>query len=339
MPNTQPAIDNEKEVKRLKEIIHHDAAANVLITGAITKGRNGEELTDVKRMKKEGIVAISDDGNGVQEESLMLRALGKAKEEGVLLISHCENKAISKNGVINEGIIATKLGLRGIPRRAEYEFVERDIRLAKKKKSGVHIAHVSCKESVDIIRKAKRGGTHVNAETAPHYFSLQDSCCETYDTRTKMNPPLRTAEDIAAIIDGLSDGTIDAIASDHAPHGKHEKEIEFELAAFGIVGLETSLGISILTLVHGKKISWNKLVELMSVNPAALLGLPSKGSLSVGSDADVTIIDPDQEWTFTKDSVVSKSKNSPFLDWKFKGRATDVIVSGTPVLRNGSIQQ
>ncbi len=339
MPNTRLSIDNSENLELLKGIIKKDAKAFVSIVGAITKGRKGKEIVDMKMMKEKGAIALSDDGDSIQDESVMLDALKKAKENNLLLISHCEDKTISKSGVVNEGIIATKLGLRGIPKKAEYEFVERDIELAKKAKAKLHIAHVSCKESVDMIRKAKRDGVRVSAETAPHYFSLQDECCVTYDTRTKMSPPLRSAEDVEAIKKGLIDGTIDAIASDHAPHGKHEKEIEFDLAAFGIIGLETSLALAIMNLVdphtkifgvgvEGKRLSWMRLVELMSANPAKILGLNHKGNLSPGSDADITIIDPEKKWVYTKDSIRSKSKNSPFINWQFKGKVAGVVVGG-----------
>lgn len=333
MPNTQPPIDNHKVLRQLKDIIKKNALANVFIVGAITKERLGEDIVDIKMMKKEGALALSDDGRSIQDEAVILKALKKAKEDHILLIDHCEDKALSKNGVVNEGIIATKLGLRGMPREAEYKFVERDIRLTKKVKAKIHIAHVSCKESADIIRKAKKEGVAVTAETAPHYFSLQDECCVTYDTRTKMNPPLRSKEDVEAIKEGLKDGTIDAIASDHAPHGKHEKEIEFEFAAFGIIGLETSLALAI-NLVSEKVISWARLVELMSLNPAKILGLKYKGNLSLGSDADLIVIDKEKDWTFTKESIQSKSKNSPFIDWRFKGKVTDVIIGGKHVYQN-----
>ena len=337
MPNTMPPVDDSKVVKHLNNVIKKDALTNVFVVGAITKKRAGTELVDMKDMKKEGAIALSDDGNSVQDESTMFSAVKRAKENDILLISHCEDKRISKDGVINEGMIATKLGLRGIPKRAEYEFIERDINLAKKVKAKLHIAHVSCKESVDVIRKAKKSGIDITAESAPHYFSLDENACATYDTRTKMNPPLRSAEDIEAIKNGLQDGTLDAIASDHAPHGKHEKEVEFDFAAFGIIGLETSLSLAIMNLIDKKKISWKRLIELMSVNPARILGLKKKGKLSSGSDADITIIDPDKKWVYTKDSILSKSKNSPFIGKMLKGRATDVIVGGKIVMKNGKI--
>lgn len=328
MPNTEPAIDSPESLKQLKAVIKKDAVTNVFVVSAITKGRLGKEIVDMKTMKKENIVALSDDGSSVQDESTMLGALKKSKENDLLIISHCEDRNISKNGVVNEGIIATKLGLRGIPKKAEYEFVKRDIKLAQKAKARLHIAHVSTKESVDIIRKAKKRGINITAETAPHYFSITEDACVTYDTRTKMNPPLRSKEDLLAVIEGLKDGTIDAVASDHAPHGKHEKEIEFEFASFGIIGLETLLGLSVINLVDKKIISWKKLIELVSATPAKILGLKNKGNLSPGSDADIVIIDPGKEWIYTKDSIVSKSKNSPFIDWTLKGKIIDVIVGG-----------
>ena len=331
MPNTIPAIDGPESVKRLKDIIKKDAGANVFIVGAITKERAGKDIVDMKAMKKAGAIALSDDGSSVQNETFMLDALKKAKENGLLLISHCEDKTISKNGVMNNGITATKLGLRGIPKEAECAFVERDIELAEKAGARIHIAHVSTKESVEVIRKAKKKGVRVTAETAPHYFSLNETACANYDTRTKMNPPLRSAADIKAIKEGLKDGTIDAIASDHAPHGKHEKEVEFDFAAFGIIGLETSLPVSVMNLIETKVLSWKRLIELMSKTPAGILGLKNKGDLSPGADADIVIIDPGKEWRYTKDLIKSKSKNSPFIGRKLKGFVTNVIVSGKSV--------
>jgi len=333
MPNTQPAMDNERTVKYLKDIIAKDALANVLIAGAITKARAGSELVDIKAMKAAGVAVLSDDGSSIQNDKVMLEALKEAKKNDLIITSHCEDRSLTTGGVVNEGVVATKLGLKPISRKSEYAFVRRDIELAKKAKAAIHIAHVSTKESVDIIRKAKKAGQTVTAETTPHHFSLSDTCCETYDTRTKMYPPLRSKDDVEAIIKGLADGTIDAIATDHAPHGKHEKEIEFEQAAFGIIGLETSLALALTNLVCENKIKWPRLIELMSTNPASILGLKAKGSLSKGADADIIVIDPTKEWTYKKSSIVSKSKNSPFIDRQFKGKVTDVIVGGKHVLR------
>jgi len=345
MPNTYPSMDSEKNVKHLNGIIKKDALINVFVAGAITKERAGKALVDMKAMKQALVVALSDDGNAIRDEEMMLSALKVAKKNNILLISHAEDVSISKKGVMNEGVTATKLGLRGIPKNAEYEFVKRDIALAEKAGAKIHIAHVSAKESVEAIRKAKKKGIKVTAETAPHYFSLDETACETYDTRTKMNPPLRSHEDVLAVKEGLADGTIDALATDHAPHGKHEKEVEFDSAAFGIIGLETALPLSIMNLVEGrpkeapsseienidregKKISWVRLIELMSANPARILGLKTKGNLAKGSDADITIIDPEKEWVYKREDILSKSKNSPFIGQTLKGLASAVIVGG-----------
>lgn len=336
MPNTEPAIDTPEKVKELKDIIKKTAASNVYIIGAITKEREGMELADMRMMKKEGIIAVSDDGNSIEDGNIMLEALTRARANNLVLSSHCEDKRISDKGVINEGIVATKLGLRPSPRRAEFETVKRDIELAAKTGVRLHIAHVSCKESIELIRKAKKNRLRVTAEVTPHHFTLTDECCLTYDTNTKANPPLRSKEDCDAIKKALGDGTIDAVASDHAPHGKHEKDNVFDLAAFGMIGLETSLALTIC-LVRERIISWKRLVELMSSNPAGILALKDKGSLSRGADADIVIIDPEREWTYKEDSIRSKSKNTPFVGWGFKGKAVCTIVGGKVVMQDDKI--
>lgn len=328
MPNTEPeALDNAAIIKRLNDIIKKDALANVFVVGAITVGRAGKKLTDFKALKRAGAVGVSDDGASVDDAKVMSEALVLARKEGLLVTAHCEDAALSKGGVINSGFISTKMGLRGSGREAEYERVARDIELAKKAKAAVHIAHVSCKESVDIIRKAKRAGVAVSAETAPHYFALTEDCCATYDTNMKMNPPLRAKEDVEAIKAALKDGTIDAIATDHAPHTDSEKDVEFDFAPFGIIGLETALSLAVMELVEKKILSWSDLFTRMSVAPAQLLGI-DRGSLRKGSAADIVIIDPGKEYAYTKDSVASRSKNSPFIGWKLKGRASHVFVAG-----------
>ena len=254
----------------------------------------------------------------------------QSKEENLLVIEHCEDKKISSGGVMNRSFTSTKLGLRGIPGASEYEVVKRLIGLAGKLSARVHIAHVSTKESVKVIRDAKRSGIKVTAETAPHYFSLTEECCATYDTNTKMNPPLRSKEDCEAVKEGLRDGTIDAIATDHAPHTDSEKDVEFDFAPFGIIGLETALSLSIMELVEKKILSWSELISRMSVNPAKILGL-DKGALKKGACADIVIIDPDKEYTYTKEFIESKSKNSPFINWILKGAAVTVFVAGRRV--------
>ncbi|MFA4980889.1 MAG: dihydroorotase [Candidatus Omnitrophota bacterium] len=336
MPNTEPAIDDGNTVRALKAIIKKDAMCNVFIVGAITEDRLGRSLSDFKGMKAEGIVGISDDGSPVADEKVMLEALKEAKRDSLILIAHCEDVRLSANGVINKSFTATKMGLRGISRESEYEIVKRDLALAKKAQSQIHIAHVSCAESVDIIRKAKKDGVRASAETAPHYFSLTEECCVTYDTNTKMNPPLRAKEDVEAIKRALSDGTIDAIATDHAPHTDSEKDVEFDFAPFGIIGLETALGVAFMELVEPKTISWSGLITKMSVNPAKILGI-DRGSLAKGKAADIVIIDPEKEWIYKKESIESKSRNSPFIGWTMRAKATHLFVGGKLVMKDGSI--
>ena len=336
MPNTEPAIDSRGIVKAVKNMITNGAACNVFIIGAVTARRAGKELADIAGMKAEGVVAVSDDGSPVSDPLVMAKAMKACEKAGLVLVDHCEDKALSGNGVMNKGFISTKMGLRGIPRESEYEAIRRDIDLAGKTKASIHIAHVSCKESVDIIRKAKRAGVRVTAETAPHYFSLTEDCCVTYDTSTKMNPPLRSKEDAEALKKGLSDGTIDVIATDHAPHTDSEKDVEFDFAPFGIIGLETALSLSVTELVDAGVLSWSGLIGKLSSNPAGILGI-GRGSLKKGSPADIVIIDPDAKYTYSKESIESKSKNSPFIGWELKGRAVSVMVGGDIVMKDGRI--
>lgn len=336
MPNTEPALDSAEILARLKAIAAKDAVVNVLPAGAITLGRLGKELADMKAMAREGAVAVSDDGSSVEDESLMLKALKSAKSAGVVVIDHCEDATLSNKGVMNKGFISTKMGLRGISRESEWMRVERDISLAEKAGARIHIAHVSCRESVEVIRKAKSRGVQVTAETAPHYFALTDECCVTYDTNTKINPPLRTAEDVAAIKKALADGTIDAIASDHAPHTDSEKDVEFDFAPFGKIGLESLLGVSVMELIEGKILSWKQLVEKLAVNPARILELKS-GTLKKGASADITMIDPKKEYTLTRETIESKSRNSPFIGWRLTGKAVGLFVAGKPVMLDGKI--
>jgi len=327
MPNTNPSIDSVDSARLLKKIIEKSALANVLICGAITKSRKGQELADIAGLKKEGALAISDDGSSVDNSELMSEALKKAKEAGMLVICHCEDKVLANQGVVNLSIMSTRLGLRGISRESEYKRVERDIQLAQKIDTPIHIAHVSCRESLEIISQAKKTGVKITAETAPHYFSLSEEELFGYDTNMKMNPPLRAKDDLQAIKQGLKDGTIDVIASDHAPHTESEKEIEFERAEFGVIGLETILAVSITELVEKGFLNWSDLVRKISLQPARILGI-DKGSLGVGKEADLVILSPDSEWCVEKAGLVSKSKNSAFLGRKLKGRVEYTICSG-----------
>jgi dihydroorotase len=327
MPNTTPAIDSAAQVKSLKKIIATDAKACVFICGTITKERQGEKISDISAMKKEGAIALSDDGSSVDDAKLMQQALKSAKENKILTICHCEDKALSGSGVVNLGFTSTRLGLRGISKESEYKRIGRDIELAQKTGVPLHIAHVSCKESLELIAQARKKGLPVTCETAPHYFSLSEEAVLDYDTNMKVNPPLRSKEDIAAIRDGLKAGVIDAIASDHAPHTESEKAIEFERAEFGSVGLETALAVGITVLIETNLLTWTELICKMSTNPAKILGL-NKGTLRVGSDADLAIVDPRKEWLVEKASLISKSKNSAFLGRKLKGVVLYTICQG-----------
>ncbi|MCK9594091.1 MAG: dihydroorotase [Candidatus Omnitrophica bacterium] len=334
MPNTQPAIDSIENVNLLKDIIRETARANVLIAAAITRARIGEEITDAAKLKKEGVIAVSDDGSSVESREVFFKAMKKAKEARVLVICHSEDKALSASGVVNQGAVSTRLGLRGISNESEYKRVQRDIQLAEKTKCTIHIAHVSCAESVEIIAKAKKKGVKVSAETCPHYFTLTEEAARGYDTNMKMNPPLRSRKDKDAIIQGLKKGILDAISSDHAPHTVSEKEIEFDRAEFGATGLETELAVSVTELIGKGVLDWSDLVVRMSVNPSRILGI-DKGSLTTGKAADIVIIDPDKEWIVEKGGFVSKSKNSPFIGMKLKGLVEYTICAGKIAYKAG----
>ena len=326
MPNTSPVNDN----RSITEFIRRKAAeadlANVYPIGAISKDSSGSQLTEFWDLKDAGVVALSDDGKPVMDAALMRRAMEYAHSLGLPIISHCEDINLSGGGLMNEGYHSTILGLGGIPSIAEEAMVARDILIAEFTKTCVHIAHVSTAGSVRLIREAKKRGLRVTAETAPHYFTLTDELLQGYDTNLKVNPPLRSAQDVAAIKEGLADGTLDVIACDHAPHGRTDKELEFEYAENGISGLETSLALS-LNLIQEKVLSWPDLISKMSPNPARILNLP-KGTLQAGADADITVIDPQLKWTVDVKTFRSRGKNSPFHGRKMQGRAILTIVGG-----------
>ena len=333
MPNTQPAMDSVENVKLLQGLIHKTALVNVLICGTITSERLGKELSDIEGLKKIGALAISDDGSSVDSDELMLEALKKAKQAGLLTVCHCEDKKLSGRGVINLGFNSTRLGLRGISNASEYTRVSRDIALAAKSGAAVHIAHVSCKESVEIIAAAKQKGVKVTCETAPHYFALTEEDVVDYDTNMKINPPLRTKEDVAAIKAGLKSMVIDAIASDHAPHTENDKDIEFDRAEFGKIGLESGLAVSIMELIDKKILNWEELVLKIALNPAKILGI-NKGTLTVGADADIIIVDANKEFVLEKKRIVSKSKNSPFIGKIVKGLVEYTIFNGKVIYKS-----
>jgi len=338
MPNTQPAIDSVESVALLKKIIQETAKINVFIAAAITRQRLGRELTDIAKLKQEGIMAISDDGASVDNDALFQEGLAKAKEQQVLVICHSEDKLLSCGGVVNLGLTSTRLGLRGISNASEYNRVARDIQLAEKTKSNIHIAHVSCKESLELISQAKKKGIKVTCETAPHYFSLSEEAVLGFDTNMKMNPPLRSKDDVASIRQGLVHAIIDVIASDHAPHTENEKDIEFERAEFGVIGLETALAVAATELIHTGLLDWLDLVKKMALNPARVLGI-NKGTLGVGSDADIIVVSPDKEWVVHKEKFVSKSKNSAFLGKKLKGVVEYTICAGEIVYRGSDVRK
>ncbi|MFH1046009.1 MAG: dihydroorotase [Candidatus Omnitrophota bacterium] len=318
MPNTEPSIDSPELVARLQALIAQSARANVYIAGAITIGRKGEKLVDIAGMKKQGALALTDDGASVDNPSILSAAFKKAKEQKLLVMCHCEDKKLSGAGCVNLGFISTRMGLRGISKESEYLRVKRDIELAQSAGAPIHITHVSCQESVEVIARAKKQGLRVSADTAPHYFALTEEAVLRFDTNMKMNPPLRTKADVAAIKQGLRDGTIDAIASDHAPHKENEKDIEFDFASFGVIGLETELAVCISELIETKVLDWTTLVQKLATNPARILGL-EKGTLGVGGDADLIVLAPERAWTVEQGGFLSKSKNSPFLGRKLKG--------------------
>lgn len=325
MPNTKPVNDCQA-ITSLILSKAQTAHVRVYPVGSVSKGSKGETLAEYGEMKKAGVVAVSDDGIPVTGSQLMRRSLEYAGTHDLLVISHAEDMSLSRDGVMNEGGVSTGLGLRGIPHVAEEVMIYRDTALAEYTGQRVHIAHVSTRESVDLIRRAKEKGVQVTAETAPHYFTLTEDAVDQYNTRAKMNPPLRTQDDVDAIIEGMKDGTIDAIATDHAPHSTLEKDLEFDLAANGIIGLETAVPLT-LALVRKGFISEKRMVELLSLNPSRILNVAG-AILGDESQADVTVIDPDKEFVYTKDQIVSKSKNSPFLDWEFTGKAVLTIVGG-----------
>jgi dihydroorotase len=333
MPNTEPAIDCAEQVSLLQGIIKETARVNVFIAGAITLARSGEKLADISRLRKAGAVAISDDGASVDNDELMLKAIKSAKKEGLLVICHCEDKSLSSQGVVNLGLTSTRMGLRGISKESEYKRVARDIKLAGQAKAAVHIAHASCRESVDLISQARKEGIAVTAEVTPHHFSLSEEAVLGYDTNMKMNPPLRAKEDVAALRQALKSGTVGIIASDHAPHTQNEKDIEFERAEFGVIGLETGLAVAITELVGAGLLDWSGLISKMALNPARALGI-NKGTLGIGSDGDIIIVDPDKEWVVEKSTFLSKSKNSAFLGRKLKGVVEYTICGGKVVYKN-----
>ncbi|MBI3593517.1 MAG: dihydroorotase [Nitrospirae bacterium] len=331
MPNTKPVNDNEAVTHYILEKARKEGLVNVLPAGAITKGSRGEELAEIGKLKEAGCVALTDDGWPVMNSEMMRRSLEYAKTFDLVVMPHCEDRHLSEGGVMNEGRTSTEMGLRGIPCQAEEVMISRDILLAQLTESRIHFAHISSEGGVRLIRDAKKRGISVTAETCPHYFTLTDEATLGYNTNAKMNPPLRSIKDREAVKQGLKDGTLDAISTDHAPHSPDEKEQEFDKAPFGIIGLETVLPLA-LALVQEGMITLSQMITLLTVNPAKILKI-KKGSLEAGSIADLTIFDPNEEWVVDATRFKSKSRNSPFNGWKMKGRVKFTIVSGKVVYR------
>ncbi len=327
MPNTLPAIDTQGAAEFVVLQALRARKANVYPVGAVSKGRAGEELAELGRLVAGGAVAFTDDGAPVASASLMRRALEYAKMFDRVVMQHCQVPELTVGGVMNEGFEAMRLGLPGMPAAAEDIMVARDIRLAEITGGRVHIQHISTARSVELVREGKRRGVRVTAEACPHHFTLTDETLRGFDANFKMNPPLRTWSDVEAVIEGVVDGTIELLATDHAPHSTEKKMREIDQAPFGIIGLETLLPIAVKGLIEPGHLSWPELIAKLTVNPARLLGVP-KGSLAPGSDADVTIIDPDLKWTIDPTRFRSKSRNCPFAGWEVKGRAVMAIVAG-----------
>lgn len=330
MANTLPVNDNSVITEFIIKKGKAEGLANLYPIGAISKGLDGKTLADIGQMAEAGIVGISDDGRCVMDSALMRKALQYARGFNLLVISHAEDETLSGQSSINEGLVATELGLPGSPNAAEEIIVARDIALAELTKSRLHIAHLSTRGSLDLVSAAKGRGVMVSCEVTPHHLILTDESLRDYNTSAKVRPPLRTEVDILALQRGLKEGIIDAIATDHAPHAVFEKEVEFTQAANGLVGLETALSVC-LKLVDEKVITLKDLIRLLSTNPAKIAGLKEKGSLEEGMDADITVFDPEEKWTVDTDRFRSKGRNSPFHGWKVKGRVKYTITGGQVV--------
>jgi dihydroorotase len=354
MPNTSPTIDNSGTVALIHERAREQGVVNVFVAGAITKNIAGEELAPIGSLKRAGVVAITDDGHCVQNNEMMRRALEYAKMFDLPVMDHCQDYSLVTDGVMHEGYWSTVLGLRGWPAEGEDLIVARNILLAEMTGARVHCQHISTAGSVQLLREAKRRGLAVSGEACPHHFTLTDVAIAgserfwstdgqnifggdadrpawpAYDTNFKMNPPLRSARDREAVLEGIVDGTLEILCSDHAPHCDYEKAVEFDSAPFGITGLETELALSLMQLVHSRRIGLSDLISRFTVAPARLLGL-NKGTLSVGADADVTVFDSEHEWVFDKTAGASKSGNSPFDGWRLKGKVVATIVGGRKV--------
>ncbi len=333
MPNTAP-VNDTPEITRWMQKPERGALVNVFPIAAATVGSMGVDLTDFAALKSAGAVAFTDDGKPILDDPVMREALAAACTLGLPIVQHAEDTRLTSGCSMNHGATSFRLGLRGMPNAAESSIVERDILLAGELNAHVHVAHLSTFEALSAVRRAKAQQLRVTAEITPHHFTLVDDNVGEFDTHYKMNPPLRSVADRRALIEGLTDGTIDAIATDHAPHAFHEKQVEFERASFGITGLETALPLALTILHHHFRLPLWRIVELLSSNPAKIFGLQGRGTLSVGSHADVTLFDPQKKWTFDASQSKSKSRNTPFDGWSFTGKAVATVVGGKIIYQN-----
>jgi len=338
MPNTMPAIDTQAAAEFVVLQAQRARQANVYPVGAVSKGRKGEELAELGQLVAGGAVAFTDDGAPVASAALLRRALQYSKMFDAVIMQHCQVPELTAGGVMNEGFESMRLGLTGMPAAAEDIMVARDIRLAEITGGRLHIQHISTARSVELVREGQRRGVRVTAEACPHHFTLTDEKLRSFDSNFKMNPPLRTWTDVEAVIGGLKDGTIEIIATDHAPHAQEKKMREIDQAPFGVVGLETLIPITVMSLIEPGHLTWPEVLRNLTTNPAQLLGIP-KGTLRGGADADVTIIDPAVRWTIDPARFRSKSRNTPFGGWEVRGRAHTVIVSGEVRFTRGGIVQ
>ena len=337
MPNTDPCTDNGIVVQYIKTRAAEVGHCRVYPSGACTRGLKGEALAEMGDMVARGAVAFTDDGRGIQDAGMMRRVMDYGIMFGKVFMSHCQDAGLVGEGQVNEGVVSTRLGMLGWPAEGEELQIQRDIALARLTGAKLHIQHITTKRGLDMVRAAKAEGLPVTCEVTPHHlFLTEDDIDATYPTALKVNPPLRTAEDAAALLEGVIDGSVDAIVTDHAPHAEWEKAREFAFAPFGMTGIETSLGLVLTNLVETGKISVARMVELMSVAPRRILGVEA-ASITAGATADITVFDPAQEWDVTEDGFASKAKNSGFIGAHLTGRATDVFVGGEPTLRNGAI--
>lgn len=331
MPNTEPVNDNRGVTEYMLSQAKKEAVVNVFPIASISRGQKGEELTDIADLLDAGAIAFSDDGQPVQNSHLMRRALEYSKLMNTLIIDHCEDKNLSQGGLMHEGHYSYLLGLKGIPDSSEEIIVARDIILAEKADARLHIAHLSVKGAVNLVKQAKKRKIKVTAEATPHHLLLDDSYLESYDTNLKVNPPLRSKENVQALIEAVKEGVVDVIATDHAPHAPDEKDVEFDKAPFGINGLETAVSLILDRLVNKNVISLKRFIEMISTNPARILGLKNKGKIEIGADADLTILNLYRETVVDVDNFKSKSRNNPFHNWKLKGAPAITIVRGKKV--------